>query len=82
MKWFDFKNFNVTSYELNSQKGFGDFNEIIPGFIAFSSPLAQRPAGTFGKVYTPQDYLPIFHKLGVKLIVRLNPPSYDEKIFQ
>ena len=42
MKWFDFKTFNVSDYERNSMKGWGDWNEIVPNkFIAFSGPLAE-----------------------------------------
>lgn len=39
-KWFDLKNFNIIDYERNSLRGWGDYNEIIPGkIIAFSGPL-------------------------------------------
>ena len=42
LNWFDFPSFNVGEYERNSMKGWGDFNEIVPGkFIAFSTPLAE-----------------------------------------
>ena len=40
MNWFDFSTFNLSEYEKNSLKGWGDFNEIIPGkMIAFSTPV-------------------------------------------
>ena len=43
MKWFNFTTFNVQEYETNSLKGFGDFNEILPGkMIAFSTPVFDR----------------------------------------
>ena len=42
MSWFNFASFNVAEYERNSMKGWGDWNDIIPGkFIAFSGPLAE-----------------------------------------
>lgn len=50
--------------------------------IAFSTPINKRPEGSHGKVYTPEDFLPIFKKLNVKLIVRLNEPRYDANIFK
>ena len=82
LKWFDFQTFNIGEYERNSMKGWGDWNDIIPGkLLAFSGPLSQRPAGCYGKVYTPEDYVPIFQKMGVKLVVRLNEKGYDEQIF-
>lgn len=31
--------------------------------------------------FTPEDYVPIFKKMGVTMVVRLNKPQYDKKKF-
>lgn len=36
---------------------------------------------TQNRTLTPNDYVPIFKKLGVKVVVRLNNKTYDEKDF-
>lgn len=57
----------------------GDLNWIVPGkFVAFSGPL--NVTDRYGS-FTPDDYVPIFQKLGVTLAVRLNKPAYDKKKF-
>jgi cell division cycle 14 len=50
----------------------GDLNWIVPGkFVAFSGPL--NVTDKYGS-FTPDDYVPIFKKFGVQLVVRLNKP--------
>lgn len=57
----------------------GDLNWILPKkFIAFSGPLNQTDK--YGS-FTPEDYNPIFKKLGVTLVVRLNKPQYERQKF-
>jgi cell division cycle 14 len=57
----------------------GDLNWIIPGkFVAFSGPL--NVTDRYGS-FTPDDYVPIFQKLGVTLVIRLNKAAYDRKKF-
>ena len=34
------------------------------------------------KLYTPKDYLPIFKKLNVGYVIRLNTKTYDAKNFK
>ena len=47
-------------------------------FIPFSGPL--NVTDKYGS-FTPDDYVPIFKKMGVTLVVRLNKPQYDKKKF-
>lgn len=82
LQWFNFSTFNVIEYERLSQKGYGDINEILPGIYAFSGPIESRPANCMGSVYTPEDFLPLFQKYQIKLVIRLNSPQYDENIFK
>ena len=54
-------------------------NWTVPGkFISFSGPL--NVTDKYGS-FTPEDYVPIFKKFGVTLVVRLNKPQYDAKKF-
>lgn len=51
----------------------------MPGkFIAFSGPL--NVTDKYGS-FTPENYVPIFKKMGVSLVVRLNKPQYDKSKF-
>ncbi len=63
-------------------RGFGDFNSIIPEkLIAFSTPLNSRIKNAKGNIWLPVDYVPIFKKLGVTAVIRLNDPLYDRNDF-
>lgn len=80
--WFNIKTFNLRDYEFYERVENGDLNWIIPGkFIAFSGPSdsARDPEGY--RMFTPDDYVPIFRQFGVNLVVRLNKKVYDEKRF-
>lgn len=46
--------------------------------MAFSGP--QNVTDKYGS-FTPDDYVPIFKKFGVTLVVRLNKPQYDKSKF-
>jgi cell division cycle 14 len=57
----------------------GDINWILPGkLLAFSSP-ADSIRDSYGM--KPEQYAPIFKKLGVNHVVRLNQPLYEKKVF-
>ena len=57
-------------------------NWIIPGkFLAFSSPSASQYDSEGYRTYTPEDYVPIFKKWNIGLVVRLNKPVYDKEKF-
>jgi cell division cycle 14 len=54
-------------------------NWTVPGkFISFSGPL--NVTDKYGS-FTPDDYVPIFKKMGVTLVIRFNKPQYDKKKF-
>lgn len=81
--WYDPKTFKVKEYEEYEKVDNGDMNWIIPGkFLAFSSPSATAYDEEGYRTYTPNDYIPIFKKFGVGMVVRLNRPQYDKKIFE
>jgi len=83
LKWFDYKTFNLRDYEFYEKIDNGDLNWIIPGkFVAFSSPANQARDPDGYRRFTPEDYVPIFKKLGVTMVVRLNNKQYDEEKFK
>ena len=80
--WFNFKTFDIKFYQHYEQAHNGDLNWIVPGqFIAFSSPSEQPRDSDGNRQFTPADYIPIFKKLGVKTVVRLNNKTYDPSTF-
>ena len=82
MKWFDVKTFNLRDYEFYEKVENGDMNWIVPGkFLAFSGPSANSRDPDGYKTFTPEDYVPIFKKFGVGLVVRLNNKSYEAERF-
>lgn len=83
LKWFDVKTFNLRDYEYYEKVNNGDMNWIVPGkFLAFSGPSehARDPDGY--RRWTPDDYVPVFKKIGVTHVVRLNHKQYDEERFK
>jgi cell division cycle 14 len=46
--------------------------------VAFSGPLNETDK--YGS-FTPEDYIPIFKKIGVNFVVRLNKPQYERQKF-
>jgi len=83
LKWFDLKSFNLRDYEFYEKVENGDMNWIIPNkFLAFSGP-ADMPRDPDGyRRWTPEDYVPIFKKIGITHVVRLNNKQYDENRFK
>ena len=81
--WYNPKTFKVKEYEEYEKVDNGDMNWIIPNkFLAFPSPSSQEYDEEGYRTFTPQDYSPIFKKMGITLVVRLNKPAYDKKIFE
>lgn len=77
--WYNYKTFDVQEYQHYEKVENGDLNWIVPGkFVAFSGPL--NVTDKYGS-FTPDDYVPIFKKLGVNMVVRLNKPQYDKQKF-
>ena len=57
-------------------------NWIIPGkFLAFSSPSPCAYDADGYRTFTPEDYVPIFKKWKIGLVVRLNKATYDREKF-
>ena len=81
--WYNPKKFNVKEYEEYEKVDNGDLNWIIPGkFLAFSSPSDKEFDEEGFRTFTPKDYVPIFKKMGIGLVIRLNKPAYDKTIFE
>lgn len=79
LRWYDPARFNVADYQYYEKVENGDLNWIIPGkFVAFSTPVdnAQPQDMTF----SPEYYVPIFKKLGVSMVIRLNTKEYDRDV--
>lgn len=77
--WYNYATFDVQEYQHFEKVENGDLNWILPGkFIAFSGPL--NVTDRYGS-FTPEDYVPIFKKMNVGLVVRLNKPQYDKTKF-
>ena len=80
--WFNRKTFNVADYEFNSLVENGDFNWIVPGkLIAFSCPSDVSLDSDDMRMFTPDDYVPVFKRLGVTAVVRLNKRTYEADSF-
>lgn len=80
--WFSHKTFNLTEYEHYEKIEHGDLNWIIPNkFVAFSSPSPTQMDSYGNRTLTPSDYVPIFKKLKVSCVVRLNNKTYDANDF-
>lgn len=78
--WFDLYKFNYKEYEHFEKVENGDLNWIVPKkFLAFSSP-ADNPDSNRASL-TPSEYIPIFRKLGVTCVIRLNTSTYDPTPF-
>jgi len=82
LKWFDIKTFNLRDYEFYEKVENGDLNWVVPGkFVGFSGPSSvQRDADGYRR-FTPEDYVPIFKKNGITMVVRLNNKQYEADRF-
>lgn len=80
--WYNPKEFNVRDYEEYEKVDNGDLNWIIPGkFLAFSSPCNNSSDSEGYRTFTPEDYVPIFKKWKVNLVIRLNKVTYEREKF-
>lgn len=79
---FDRRTFNVKEYEYYEKIENGDINWIIPGkFIGFVGPAGTKEEAQEIGALTPEEYVPIFKKFGVKHIISLSKRKYKEEQF-
>lgn len=71
--------FDLKSYEFYEKTQNGDMNWIVPNkILAFATPYDKK---VNMNSMLAVDFIPIFKKLGVTLIVRLNQANYDRTVF-
>ena len=82
LNWFGIRTFNLKDYEFYEKVENGDWNWVIPAkMLAFACP-SPTPSDQDGfKVWTPEDYAPLFHQLGITAVVRLNNKTYEAERF-
>jgi cell division cycle 14 len=79
--WYSYKTFDVKDYEHYEKVENGDMNWIIPGkFLAFSGPSSKTTDPEGYRTFTPEDYVPIFKKRGITMVIRLNKKQYDREV--
>jgi cell division cycle 14 len=82
LNWFAYDKFNVQEYEFYEKVENGDWNWVIPGkMLAFASPSPSKSDQDGFKVWTPEDYAPLFRSIGVTSVVRLNNKTYEAERF-
>ncbi|CBZ55327.1 putative dual specificity protein phosphatase CDC14A [Neospora caninum Liverpool] len=80
--WFDYKTFNVDEYDYYEKLKNGDMNWIIPNrILAFSCPSSATGNHDGYTTCTPEDYVDIFNRMGIKTVIRLNKKQYDARKF-
>lgn len=80
--WLNLRTFDVEQYEKHSLMENGDFNWVVPGkLLAFSCPSDASADSEDARVFTPEDYVPVFKRLGVTAVVRLNKRTYEADRF-
>ncbi|KAK6589577.1 CDC14 phosphatase [Cryptosporidium xiaoi] len=83
LKWFQYDEFDVEEYSKYEKIENGDISWIVPNkFIAFSGPSGTSIDEDGYLSLTPEFYVPIFKKLGVSMVIRLNKKQYDSDIFR
>lgn len=81
-RWFDWTRFDARSYEYFSKVQNGDMNVVVPGkFLAFCGPSPSSVDADGYPAFMPEDYVPMFQKAGITLVVRLNKRQYDKRRF-
>lgn len=81
-KFLDFGTFSLKEYEYYERVECGDFNIIVPDkFLAFSGPSSGPVDADGYAALTPAHYVPIFSKMNVSTIIRLNRRCYDRRNF-
>ena len=77
----DYRLFNLKEYEYYEKVENGDMNWIIPNkMLAFGTPTSSHYSKGY-RTFTPEDFVPIFKKIGVSTVIRLNKPTYCAERF-
>jgi cell division cycle 14 len=80
--FFDFKSFDIESYEKYERVENGDLTVVVPGkFVHFSGPHDKSKDTDGYPTMTPEHYFPVFKKYNVTDVVRLNQACYDRSKF-
>uniref|UniRef100_A0A7S0H7X9 protein-tyrosine-phosphatase n=1 Tax=Hanusia phi TaxID=3032 RepID=A0A7S0H7X9_9CRYP len=76
--WFDYRNFDVARYLWLDNPSSFDVHQICPKLIAFRGPRDEDE-----NMRRPGEYVPLFMKMKVSAVVRLNEPeTYDARGFE
>ncbi|KAL5367767.1 CDC14 phosphatase [Cryptosporidium parvum] len=82
LKWFDYETFDINEYSTYEKVENGDISWVIPNkFIAFSGPSGTSVDEDGYFSLTPEFYIPIFKKLKVSTVIRLNKKQYESERF-
>lgn len=69
----------MADYQYYEKVENGDLNWIIPDkLLAFSTPVDSADADNL--TFSPDYYVPIFKKLGVTMVIRLNSKEYNSEV--
>lgn len=80
--WFSYTKFDLAEYEALCSPFGSDATWVVPGkFMAFAGPSGFGRDAHGHPAMTPEDYVPIFKKHKVGLVVRLNNKQYEKKRF-
>eukprot|EP00811_Abedinium_folium_P033168 NODE_6152_length_1700_cov_9.214240.p1 GENE.NODE_6152_length_1700_cov_9.214240~~NODE_6152_length_1700_cov_9.214240.p1 ORF type:complete len:394 (-),score=63.24 NODE_6152_length_1700_cov_9.214240:370-1551(-) len=80
--WYDWKTFDIDSYEHMEQVANGDMTWLIPNkFLAFAGPCSTSIDSDGYPALTPEDYVPMFRNMNIRLVVRLNRKLYEAQRF-
>lgn len=72
--WYNHRTFDSENYHKLNSLDEGDINWIIPGkLLAMSSPSINRTEGL-----SSHFFCPVFKRIGVKSLIRLNERLYDD----
>ena len=79
--WYIPSKFDVTEYQTLEKIENGDMNWIVPGkFLAFATPIDSGKTNDYYS-HNPEFFIPVFKKLGIKHVIRLNTKEYDSSKF-
>eukprot|EP00928_Gymnodinium_smaydae_P014047 TRINITY_DN15095_c0_g1_i1.p1 TRINITY_DN15095_c0_g1~~TRINITY_DN15095_c0_g1_i1.p1 ORF type:complete len:427 (+),score=62.39 TRINITY_DN15095_c0_g1_i1:60-1340(+) len=83
LNWFDWRTFDVNTYECYDMFDHYGVNWIIPNkLMAFAGPGSSTVDSNGDRMFVPHDYVRMFHEEDVELVIRLNSKEYDEHEFK